>query len=270
MSFEEQCFDFLKASATGEHHSTSMIQAPTDATIPSLHVHDEPTYNLLDDIYDDPSPSSALDNLVANTYSTFGIDDFENTLPPPQPPAFQFSSSPMPPAASLSSYTPALPRTITTTPISNSFTDSALISPLSTTPPISTPPTHLPSTTSSSPPDRYKCHCGFTPSGEERWKASNLRRHKRTQHPPDSGKKIWKCQFPGCSSEFTRSDNLRSHQKSRGHIGVGDVNVSAGFGMGMDVRMDVGGRVERIGEKRMGFGDEKKGEGSRKRVKVKS
>ncbi|PMD27133.1 hypothetical protein NA56DRAFT_653998 [Hyaloscypha hepaticicola] len=74
---------------------------------------------------------------------------------------------------------------------------------------------------SSAPPTRttYRCHvagCGYEPSGEERWKASNLKRHQRTQHgrPPS----IHKCYYPGCGSRFTRSDNLRSHQRDKAHF----------------------------------------------------
>jgi hypothetical protein len=61
----------------------------------------------------------------------------------------------------------------------------------------------------------YRCHCGYEPAGEEKWKASNLRRHKRTQHPVEV--KIHNCKYPGCTSTFTRSDNLRSHQRDKGH-----------------------------------------------------
>jgi hypothetical protein len=61
----------------------------------------------------------------------------------------------------------------------------------------------------------YRCHCGYEPAGEEKWKASNLRRHKRTQHPVEV--KIHACKYPGCTSTFTRSDNLRSHQRDKGH-----------------------------------------------------
>ncbi|KAH8779513.1 hypothetical protein BGZ57DRAFT_760642 [Hyaloscypha finlandica] len=49
-----------------------------------------------------------------------------------------------------------------------------------------------------------------------RWKASNLRRHKRTQHPTEL--KVHRCGYPGCKSVFTRSDNLRSHRRDKGHF----------------------------------------------------
>lgn len=63
--------------------------------------------------------------------------------------------------------------------------------------------------------------CDYIPTGEEKWKASNLRRHKRTQHPELNGKKAWKCKWPDCGSVFTRSDNLRSHVRDKGHELVG-------------------------------------------------
>jgi hypothetical protein len=76
-------------------------------------------------------------------------------------------------------------------------------------------PTLHPSSPDSSS-NKYRCHCGYTPSGEERWKASNLRRHKRTQHPTEL--KVHRCGYPGCKSVFTRSDNLRSHRRDKGHF----------------------------------------------------
>jgi uncharacterized Zn-finger protein len=71
------------------------------------------------------------------------------------------------------------------------------------------------SNSSSSEKDKYKCHCGYIPRGEEKWKPSNLVRHKRTQHPVEV--KVYKCPFAGCASTFTRSDNLRSHARDKGH-----------------------------------------------------
>jgi hypothetical protein len=82
---------------------------------------------------------------------------------------------------------------------------------------ISTPGPYLPpSSPTSSSPNKYRCHCGYTPAGEERWKASNLRRHKRTQHPTEL--RVHRCGYPGCKSVFTRSDNLRSHRRDKGHF----------------------------------------------------
>ena len=63
---------------------------------------------------------------------------------------------------------------------------------------------------------KYRCHCGYVPTGEERWKASNLSRHKRIQHPENGGK-VYKCEWEGCGSTFTRSDNLKEHVRKKGH-----------------------------------------------------
>ncbi|KAG9240107.1 hypothetical protein BJ878DRAFT_484148 [Calycina marina] len=61
---------------------------------------------------------------------------------------------------------------------------------------------------------KYRCHCGYEPTGEEKWKPSNLVRHKRIQHATTK----YTCGFRGCKSTFTRSDNLRSHQRDKGHL----------------------------------------------------
>jgi hypothetical protein len=82
--------------------------------------------------------------------------------------------------------------------------------------PASTPQSSLPPTSPVPSSNKYRCHCGYSPSGEERWKASNLRRHKRTQHPTEV--KVHRCEYPGCKSVFTRSDNLRSHRRDKGHF----------------------------------------------------
>ena len=84
------------------------------------------------------------------------------------------------------------------------------------------------STSSTAEQNKYKCYCGYIPRGEEKWKASNLARHKRTQHPVEV--KVYKCGFPGCSSTFTRSDNLRSHARDKGHEMKGDDVRWGGFG----------------------------------------
>jgi hypothetical protein len=46
-------------------------------------------------------------------------------------------------------------------------------------------------------------------------KAANLRRHKRTKH--SEGVERHGCEYPGCTSSFTRSENLRVHQTDKGH-----------------------------------------------------
>lgn len=71
----------------------------------------------------------------------------------------------------------------------------------------------------------YKCACGFEPSGKEVYKASNLKRHQNTRNcrrfspykRPETTK-CFPCPYPGCSKEFTRSDNLRFHRKKKGHF----------------------------------------------------
>ncbi|KAH6667562.1 hypothetical protein B0J14DRAFT_489576 [Halenospora varia] len=52
------------------------------------------------------------------------------------------------------------------------------------------------------------------PRQQEKWKASNLRRHKRTQH---AKKGEYICKWLDCGRAFTRSDNLRSHMRDKGH-----------------------------------------------------
>lgn len=59
--------------------------------------------------------------------------------------------------------------------------------------------------------NKYRCHCGYEPTGSEEWKASNFARHKRTQHA--AAAKLYRCRFPGCLAEYKRSDNLRAHLK---------------------------------------------------------
>lgn len=98
--------------------------------------------------------------------------------------------------------------------------DETLLSPsplTGTSAPIPNPPP--PSPAPNMPPQqKYVCStCGYIPHGEERWKASNLARHKRTQHSTVNGKKSWGCAYPGCKSAFSRSDNLAMHVREKGH-----------------------------------------------------
>jgi hypothetical protein len=75
------------------------------------------------------------------------------------------------------------------------------------------------------PSSKYKCPCGFEPSGKEVYKASNLKRHKDTRNcrrfssnkRPETTK-LFPCPYPRCGKEFTRSDNLRVHQKKKSHF----------------------------------------------------
>lgn len=72
-----------------------------------------------------------------------------------------------------------------------------------------------PSTRPSSQTSKYRCHCGYEPTGSEEWKASNFARHKRTQH--SSAAKVYRCRFPSCTAKYKRSDNLRAHLRLKGH-----------------------------------------------------
>lgn len=107
------------------------------------------------------------------------------------------------------------------TPSSSTVPTSSQFPPTSTSTAAAASGSHTSSATpsanasSASKHNKHKCHCGYIPCGEEKWKASNLARHKRTQHPVAA--KIYKCCFPGCASTFTRSDNLRSHARDKGH-----------------------------------------------------
>lgn len=105
------------------------------------------------------------------------------------------------------------------------------------------------STTPTAASAKYKCHCGYEPNGEERWKASNLARHKRTQHPQDVGRK-WRCGWRGCTSEFTRSDNLRSHQRDKGHDNVADLVFEEGPGVKRSIAGESGSGGGRGGDGR--------------------
>ncbi|KAI1377649.1 hypothetical protein F4677DRAFT_43599 [Hypoxylon crocopeplum] len=63
--------------------------------------------------------------------------------------------------------------------------------------------------------------CGYRPKGDPQWFKGSMAKHKKMQHstgPPV----IYKCPFPGCSSQYkNRQDNLRQHQIEKNHF-VGD------------------------------------------------
>ncbi|KAF4633305.1 hypothetical protein G7Y89_g4818 [Cudoniella acicularis] len=81
-------------------------------------------------------------------------------------------------------------------------------------------------------PTTYQCDlCPYIPLGEEKWKASNLRRHKRTQH---AKKGEYVCKWPDCGRSFTRSDNLRSHMRDKGHESGVKKASSGGKGKGKE------------------------------------
>lgn len=79
------------------------------------------------------------------------------------------------------------------------------------------------SATSTPPPPissgkSLKCPiCGYEPdpSGIQKWKAGNLKRHMKSTH---NGKR-YECTFGGCGKVFVgRKDNLLSHQRDKGHL----------------------------------------------------
>lgn len=59
--------------------------------------------------------------------------------------------------------------------------------------------------------------CGYRPKGDPQWFKGSMAKHKKLQHstaPP----KIYKCPYPGCSSQYkNRPDNLRQHQIEKNH-----------------------------------------------------
>ena len=68
---------------------------------------------------------------------------------------------------------------------------------------------------------KFRCHgCGYEPNGCGAYYASNMKRHQETC-PRYTGNSLLKrhtCPLPGCGKGYTRVDNLRVHQKNKGHI----------------------------------------------------
>ena len=58
----------------------------------------------------------------------------------------------------------------------------------------------------------YCQSCSKTFMGTPRDRKSNLTRHIRTSHNKDS---VFKCPKPGCSSKYTRTDNLNTHLREK-------------------------------------------------------
>ncbi|KAH6666895.1 hypothetical protein B0J14DRAFT_659463 [Halenospora varia] len=72
---------------------------------------------------------------------------------------------------------------------------------------------------------QYKCTCGYEPKGKDINKPSNFKRHKTTRncrrHSPyhrNDSIKPFKCNYQGCTKSYTRSDNLKAHQRNKKHI----------------------------------------------------
>ncbi|KAF4633313.1 hypothetical protein G7Y89_g4809 [Cudoniella acicularis] len=65
-----------------------------------------------------------------------------------------------------------------------------------------------------------RCICGYSPSGLERNKACNLRRHQKTcsyYSSQGSNNKSFACSYPGREKAYNRSDALVVHQRSKKH-----------------------------------------------------
>jgi hypothetical protein len=64
------------------------------------------------------------------------------------------------------------------------------------------------------------CPCGHRPSGRTGNRTSNLKRHRQTCKFGCSKAlvKPAKCGFKGCGKSYTRFDNLKVHQVSKGHL----------------------------------------------------
>ncbi|TPX06947.1 uncharacterized protein E0L32_011092 [Thyridium curvatum] len=64
--------------------------------------------------------------------------------------------------------------------------------------------------------------CGYRPKGDPQWFKGSMAKHKKLQHST-SPPKIYKCPYPGCSSQYkNRPDNLRQHQIEKDHWVGGD------------------------------------------------
>ncbi|RDL41012.1 uncharacterized protein BP5553_00991 [Venustampulla echinocandica] len=99
----------------------------------------------------------------------------------------------------------------------------------------------------------YQCpQCPYLPEGIEKYKASNLRRHKRTQHPSGNEKGSYLCTWPGCGRTFTRSDNLMSHKKGKGHVLEFDVRNPGGCGGDKDCSAEGEDGEHGLGERQFG------------------
>lgn len=131
----------------------------------------------------------------------------------------------------ISTPAPVAPHRPTPSPLHNAST-SAPTPTVPTPQPTHSSPAETPAYSTPAAAKDLKCPiCAYVPTGEEKWKASNLRRHKRTQHPSQN-KKEWRCKWPGCESVFTRSDNLRSHARDKNHFVEGTKGFEEEFWKG--------------------------------------
>lgn len=87
-----------------------------------------------------------------------------------------------------------------------------------------------PGTTNSHPAKfsqpRYKCICGYEPSGLEANKKKNFTRHQETacKRRPGGKPKFW-CNYYYCGKSYPRRDNLLAHQRKQNHHGSVNLEV---------------------------------------------
>jgi hypothetical protein len=225
------------------HHLDAI--AVTQQLLPDEESEDEASDEEVEfDVHVDPNlPDSGYSTM--DSIGTGGVQDLVDIFAREadeilnQPHSFTNTLSPTPPAPQQSkTSTPVIPsatqqprsmssNSLQTNPIS--FSQPNFCNRRSTKP--STTVTSASTPRSVTPPqaNKYRCHCGYEPSGSEEWKASNFARHKRTLHAPAA--KVYKCGFLGCTAKYGRSDNLRAHLRLKGH---GDEDLLLGdFGEGI-------------------------------------
>ncbi|KAH8687875.1 hypothetical protein BGZ60DRAFT_394712 [Tricladium varicosporioides] len=98
----------------------------------------------------------------------------------------------------------------------------------------------------SSPPKQLQCGCGYVPRGKDANKSSNLKRHQsacqsdRRQTPYNLGrrnpklKRPHKCSYSNCRRSYTRSDNLKVHQRNKNHTPVAELMCDFTYGVAID------------------------------------
>lgn len=162
------------------------------------------------------SYSELLEDFIAQNY-----DLYSNNISDISSPSALISTTHIPPPSPLSS--PATPH-LATSSVSNAPITPSTESPNPVQPDISLP--QPPQSDDQTPPQsnntKTESHevcelCGYRPKGDPRWFQGSMAKHKKTKHSagPD---KIFKCPYPGCNSAYkNREDNLKQHQKEKGH-----------------------------------------------------